>query len=52
MGLFIARLSTGACVELQGSMVDSPGKEQGKELQVTGVRVLGGCDSVSLIKHH
>lgn len=46
----IARLSTGACVELQGSMVDSPGKEQGKELQVTEVRILGECDSVSNIE--
>ena len=47
--IIMVRLSTGACVELQGTMVDSPGKEQGKELQVTDVRVLGGCDSVSNI---
>jgi aspartyl/asparaginyl-tRNA synthetase len=41
------RLSTGACVELQGRLTDSPGKEQQKELQVDSVKVLGECDSVS-----
>jgi asparaginyl-tRNA synthetase len=42
-------LSTGACVELQGSLIASPGKEQSKELQVTSVKVLGECDSVSTL---
>ncbi|KAI9267102.1 asparaginyl-tRNA synthetase [Helicostylum pulchrum] len=38
-------LTTGACVELQGSLIESPGKEQTKELQVSGIKVLGECDS-------
>jgi asparaginyl-tRNA synthetase len=40
-------LTTGACVELQGSLIASPGKEQNKELQVSKVKVLGECDNVS-----
>ncbi|KAI9485021.1 asparaginyl-tRNA synthetase [Zychaea mexicana] len=39
------RLSTGSCVELQGTLVKSPGKEQGKELQVSSMDILGECDS-------
>ncbi|CAO3645540.1 unnamed protein product [Mucor hiemalis] len=39
------KLSTGACVELQGVLTESPGKEQTKELQVSHVKLLGGCDS-------
>ncbi|KAF7722092.1 hypothetical protein EC973_003707 [Apophysomyces ossiformis] len=39
------KLSTGACVELQGSLTPSPGKEQSKEFQVQSLRVLGECDS-------
>ncbi|KAI9251484.1 asparaginyl-tRNA synthetase [Phascolomyces articulosus] len=38
------KLSTGACVELKGTLVDSPGKEQGKELQVNSINILGECD--------
>ncbi|KAI9319699.1 hypothetical protein BX666DRAFT_1915348 [Dichotomocladium elegans] len=38
-------LSTGACVQLTGALVESPGKEQGKELQVADVQILGECDS-------
>ncbi|CAO3598436.1 unnamed protein product [Absidia cylindrospora] len=40
-----ARLSTGACVELQGQLTTSPGKEQGMELQVDKLKVLGECDN-------
>jgi asparaginyl-tRNA synthetase len=45
---FKCRLTTGACVELQGSLIASPGKEQSKELQVKQVKVLGECDSVNI----
>ncbi|RCH77489.1 hypothetical protein CU098_001954, partial [Rhizopus stolonifer] len=38
-------LTTGACVELKGSLVTSQGKEQNKELKVNSVKVLGECDS-------
>lgn len=40
------RLTTGACVELKGLLIDSPGREQNKELQVSSVKVLGECDGV------
>ncbi|CAO3694878.1 unnamed protein product [Rhizopus microsporus] len=33
-----------ACVELKGLLIDSPGREQNKELQVSSVKVLGECD--------
>ncbi|KAG2207644.1 hypothetical protein INT46_005055 [Mucor plumbeus] len=39
------KLSTGACVELHGSLIPSPGKEQSKELKVDSMRVLGECDT-------
>ncbi|OBZ82041.1 Asparagine--tRNA ligase, partial [Choanephora cucurbitarum] len=39
------RLSTGACVELKGSLISSPGKEQNKELKVETVKILGECDN-------
>ncbi|KAL1935509.1 hypothetical protein VTP01DRAFT_4649 [Rhizomucor pusillus] len=39
------RLSTGACVEMVGTLEQSPGKEQSKELQVKELKVLGGSDS-------
>ncbi|KAI8378019.1 uncharacterized protein BYT42DRAFT_572451 [Radiomyces spectabilis] len=38
------KLSTGACIELKGTLANSPGKEQSKELQVTACKVLGECD--------
>ncbi|KAI7853107.1 asparaginyl-tRNA synthetase [Circinella umbellata] len=38
------KLNTGTCVELKGTLVNSPGKEQGKELQVNSINVLGECD--------
>ncbi|KAI9247830.1 asparaginyl-tRNA synthetase [Sporodiniella umbellata] len=38
-------LTTGACVQLTGQLIDSPGKEQEKELQVSEVKVLGLCDN-------
>ncbi|KAG0740268.1 hypothetical protein G6F57_006549 [Rhizopus arrhizus] len=38
-------LTTGACVKLTGALMDSPGKEQTKELQVESVKVLGECNS-------
>ena len=47
--LCLFRLSTGTCVELKGTLVESPGKEQGKELQVNSINVLGECDGVSFI---
>lgn len=45
----LQRLSTGACVEMVGTLEQSPGKEQSKELQVKELKVLGGSDSVSFI---
>lgn len=42
------RLTTGACVELQGALIASPGKEQSKELQVNHIKVLGECDTVRI----
>ena len=36
-------------MELKGTLVESPGKEQGKELQVNSINVLGECDGVSFI---
>lgn len=33
-------------MELQGALIQSPGKEQSKELQVSQAKVLGECDSV------
>ncbi|KAI8082713.1 asparaginyl-tRNA synthetase [Halteromyces radiatus] len=41
----IHKLSTGTCVELQGILATSPGKEQSMELQVNKVKILGECDS-------
>ncbi|KAI8891015.1 asparagine--tRNA ligase [Backusella circina FSU 941] len=38
-------LTTGSCVELKGELIESPGKEQTKELRVTSVKVLGECDN-------
>lgn len=46
--IVLVRLTTGACVELQGALIASPGKEQSKELQVNHIKVLGECDTVSL----
>ncbi|ORX61550.1 asparaginyl-tRNA synthetase [Hesseltinella vesiculosa] len=40
-----SKLSTGACVELKGMLVASPGKEQSQELQVSEIKVLGECDN-------
>ncbi|KAI8140058.1 asparaginyl-tRNA synthetase [Fennellomyces sp. T-0311] len=37
-------LTTGTCVQLQGTMVESPGQKQGNELQVNHVQVIGECD--------
>ncbi|CEP16130.1 hypothetical protein [Parasitella parasitica] len=42
------KLTTGACVELHGSLIPSPGREQTKELKVDGLKVLGECD----VKRH
>ncbi|KAI7902037.1 asparaginyl-tRNA synthetase [Cokeromyces recurvatus] len=39
------KLSTGTCVELYGSLIPSPGKEQSKELNVEKMKILGECDS-------
>ncbi|KAI8973596.1 asparaginyl-tRNA synthetase [Mycotypha africana] len=38
------KLTTGACVELKGSLVTSLGAEQNKELQVDQIDILGACD--------
>jgi hypothetical protein len=37
-------LTNGASVRLAGRLVDSPGPEQDKELQVEEVEIVGGCD--------
>ncbi len=36
-------------MKLTGALMDSPGKEQTKELQVESVKVLGECNSVGYI---
>lgn len=46
----MVRLTTGACVELQGALIESPGKEQAKELQVNHIKVLGECDTVKYMR--
>ncbi|ORX95230.1 asparaginyl-tRNA synthetase [Basidiobolus meristosporus CBS 931.73] len=37
-------LISGTCVQLKGVLVESPGKEQEKELQVEEIQIIGSCD--------
>ncbi|KAK9711504.1 asparaginyl-tRNA synthetase [Basidiobolus ranarum] len=37
-------LISGTCVQLKGVLVESPGKEQEKELQVDDIHIIGSCD--------
>ncbi|KAI9306745.1 asparaginyl-tRNA synthetase [Cunninghamella echinulata] len=39
------KLSTGTCIEVNGKLANSPGKEQSMEIQVDNIKVLGECDS-------
>jgi asparaginyl-tRNA synthetase len=40
----LKQLNTGACVEVSGTLVPSPGKGQRIELKATAVKVYGECD--------
>lgn len=37
----LSGLATGACVRITGRLVESPGQEQSRELEATGLRVIG-----------
>ncbi|KAJ2385212.1 asparaginyl-tRNA synthetase [Coemansia sp. RSA 2559] len=39
-----AGLSTGCSVEIKGRLAESPGREQSKEIQATGVSIIGSAD--------
>ena len=40
----LKRITTGACLALEGSLVESMGKGQHIEMQVTKFEILGECD--------
>ena len=44
------RLVAGTSVELDGTLVKSPGKEQAYELQVSNMKIVGSCDGEVSIK--
>ena len=37
-------VTTGACIEVEGTLVESPGQEQPVEIQASGIRILGVAD--------
>lgn len=42
------RCTVGGSVKMVGTLQDSPGSKQAKELRVTKLELLGSCDAVSL----
>jgi aspartyl/asparaginyl-tRNA synthetase len=42
---FRSNLTTGTGVEIIGSLVKSPGKEQNYEINAQNLKILGECDS-------
>ena len=41
----IKRITTGACISVEGKLVESPAAGQASEIQATAIEILGDCDN-------
>ncbi len=41
----LRRITTGACLSVTGTLVESPAAGQASEIQATGIEILGDCDN-------